>query len=89
MRPHTVHAVAQLVRHTRGLLTTIEKWVAATPPEALAAEIGEVLWLVRGALTDLTTTLGTPRPPAAPVPAPSATTDRPAAPAAARSSPVT
>jgi len=74
-----VHAVAQLVRHSRGLVTTLEKWVAATPPEALPGEVADVLWLVRGALTDLTTTLGTPRPVAAPVPAPSVTTDRPAA----------
>ena len=80
MRPHTVHALAQMIRHTRGLLTTVEKFIANTPPEALHEEIGHVLFQARGALTELTTTLGTPRPPAAPVPAPSTnTSDRPAA----------
>jgi hypothetical protein len=79
VRPHTVHALAQFIRHTRGLLTTVEKFAANTPPEALHAEIGEVIFSLRGALNDLSTTLGTPRPPAAPVPAPSPTSDRPAA----------
>jgi hypothetical protein len=80
VRPHTVHALAQFIRHTRGLLTTVEKWIANTPPEALHEEIGQVLFVARGTLNDLSTTLGTPRPPAAPVPAPSPTSDRPAAP---------
>jgi len=53
-----VHALAQLVRHSRGLVTTVEKWVANTPPEALPGEVAEVLWVMRGALTDLTTTIG-------------------------------
>jgi hypothetical protein len=87
MRPATVHCVAQLVRHSRGLVTTLEKWVAATPPEVIHEEAAEVIWLVRGALTDVITTLGTPRPSAVPPPAPPTTADRPAAPAAARPSP--
>jgi hypothetical protein len=87
MRPATVHAVAQLVRHSRGLLTTLEKWVAATPPEALREEIDDVLWVARGALTAIITTIETPRPPAAPPRTVPVSTDRPAAPAAARPSP--
>ena len=84
MRPATVHAGAQVVRHTRGVLTTLEKWLAATPPEAVHEEAGALLWILRGALTDMMTTLGAPRPPAAPPPASPITSDRPAAPAAAR-----
>jgi len=84
MRPATVHALAQFLRHSRGCITTVEKWVATTPPEVLAEECAEVIFLVRGALADLNTTLGTSRSPTAPVPAPPATTaDRPA-PTAAR-----
>jgi hypothetical protein len=63
MRPATVHALAQFLRHTRGCVTTIEKWVAQTPPEVLAAECDEVIFLVRGVLADVNTTLST-----APVP---------------------
>ena len=88
MRHDTVHAAAQMVRHTRGLLTTIEKWVARTPPEVLAAEATEVLALVRGALTEMNTTLGTTPADAAPVPAPARPiSDRPADQAARSSSP--
>jgi hypothetical protein len=88
MRPATVHAVAQLVRHSRGLVTTIEKWVAATPPEALREEIDEVLWVARGALAAMITTIEVPRPPAAPPQPVPMSADRPAAAAAARPSPV-
>lgn len=28
MKPATVHLIAQLIRHTRGMLTLIEKWLA-------------------------------------------------------------
>jgi len=63
MRPATVHMLAQLLRHTRGCVTTIEKWVAQTPPDVLPGECAEVIYLVRGALADVNTTLGT-----APVP---------------------
>jgi hypothetical protein len=75
MRPATVHALAQLLRHTRGCVTTIEKWVGATPPAVLAEECAEVIFLVRGILADVNTTLGTPRSPTAPVPAPPTTNE--------------
>jgi len=78
MRPQTVHALAQLVRHTRGCVTTLEKWVAATPPEAFATEAAEAIALVRVALTEMNTTLGTSRPSAAPLPGSRTVPDRPA-----------
>jgi hypothetical protein len=53
VRPATVHAAAQLVRHTRGILTAIEKWAAATPPEMLHDEADEVIELLHGALTEV------------------------------------
>ena len=80
MRPHTVHAGAQLVRHTRGLLTTIEKWAANTPPADLHWELTELLRVMRDGLIEMNTALGGPRPSAAPTPAPGAQPDRPAEP---------
>jgi len=86
MRPHTVYALGQLIRHTRGCVTTIEKWVENTPPEAFGEECDEVIWTLRKMLTNLSTTLGTV--PSAPVPAPPTTTiDRPAVQAARSSVP--
>jgi hypothetical protein len=58
MRPDTVHAGAQFIRHTRGYLNAIEKWVAHTPPERVAAEVAELLQLARSSLTSLETQLG-------------------------------
>jgi hypothetical protein len=75
MRPATVHALAQLIRHLRGCVTTVEKWIAQTPPEAMQNETAAVIFLVRGALTDVM--LGLSRLPA-PEPAPTTTADRPA-----------
>jgi hypothetical protein len=58
MRPDTVHAVAQFIRHTRGYLNAIEKWIAHTPPERVAEESAQVLQLARLHLTELETRLG-------------------------------
>jgi hypothetical protein len=58
MRPHTVHALAQLLRHTRGIVTTIEKWAWNTRPDEFASEIREAIFLVRGALADMNNTIG-------------------------------
>ena len=95
MRPQTVHCVAQLVRHSRGCITTLEKWVATTPPDVFAAECAEVIFLIRGGLTDLErivqhldTTLAQPRSSTAPAPAPTPA-DRPAVLAARSSAPRT
>ena len=68
MLPSTIHGEAQLIRHTRGWLTSLEKWVAQTPPDQLAAEITDAIAEARLVLTALNTALSMSRPPAAPVP---------------------
>ena len=59
MRPATVHALAQGIRHTHGLLATLEKWIAATPAEdwppcdpKVAAELVGLLAALRPVLVD-------------------------------------
>jgi hypothetical protein len=64
--PSTVYAVAQWIRHTRGCLTTAEKWVAETPPDQLADECREVIRLGRLVLSELETVLRTSRSSTAP-----------------------
>lgn len=64
--PTTVYALAQWIRHTRGCLTTAEKWVAQTPPDQVAAEALEVIGLARHALTEIETILRTSRSSTAP-----------------------
>jgi hypothetical protein len=76
MRPATVHLLAQGLRFARGSLTEVEKWIAQTPPERIAAEAAEVLRLARHHLTKFEAVLS-----AAPMTRTSAetpTTDRPA-----------
>jgi len=85
MRPQTVHFVLQAVRHTRGLVTTIEKWVAQTPADVFASECEEVIRVVRSALQEIHTTVGTSRSSTAPMPPTTTPADRPAV-VAARSS---
>jgi hypothetical protein len=55
-----VHALAQAIRHTRGLLATGAQWLEATPPEAVAGELAAAIAAARGALWELNTTLGRP-----------------------------
>jgi len=65
MRPATVHALAQAIRHTRGLLATLEKWIAATPPELLARELATAIGELRSDLVALNSALAqttAPRP---------------------------
>ena len=83
MRPATVHALAQLLRYTRGSVTTIEKWVEQTPPEHFAAECAEAIYVARGLLMQLDTTLATA--PDAPVTAATTKPSTRPAPVAARS----
>jgi hypothetical protein len=64
--PSTVYAVAQWIRHTRGALTSAEKWIDATPPAQLAAEGREVIALGRVLLAELETILRTSRSTTAP-----------------------
>lgn len=33
MRPETVRVLAQVVRHSRGILTALEQWLASQPTE--------------------------------------------------------
>jgi len=81
VRAATVHLIAQLIRHQRGFLTTVEKWIGQTPPEAVHEESREAIFRMRGVLIALEEAL---------VHAPvndrtvtaSTTTDRPAPPAA-------
>lgn len=75
-RPATDHALAQLIRHTRGCVTTIEKWIASTPSDQLVVESAEVIRLLRGRLTDLETCISTSRSSTAP--SSTSTHDRPA-----------
>ena len=53
MRPATIHLVAQLIRHLRGVVTTVEKFVAQTPPEVIVTESTEAIYRVRGVLMAL------------------------------------
>ena len=68
MLPTTIHGEAQLIRHARGWLTSLEKWVAQTPPDQLGAEITDAISQARRVLTELDTALSLSRPSAAPVP---------------------
>ena len=77
MRPATVHFIAQLIRHTRGSVTSFEKWIAQTPPEYVVQESVEAIHRVRGVLIALETALVRAPVNDRAVPAPP-TTDRPA-----------
>ena len=61
MRPSTVHFVAQVIRHGRGLCTAVEKWIKATPSGELATESGRLIEFARRAFTAAERELGTPR----------------------------
>lgn len=43
MQPETVHLIAQLIRHERGTLTAIERWVKAQESSTALAELQQVL----------------------------------------------
>jgi hypothetical protein len=75
VRPATVHALAQAIRHARGLVATLDKWLAATPPAAVADELTLAVGVLRDALGHSSTALGRPRSSTAP--APGASTDHP------------
>ena len=66
MRPPTVHALAQGIRHTRGLLATLDKWIATTPPEQVATELTAAIGVIRGALQTGNTVLSRSRSSTAP-----------------------
>jgi hypothetical protein len=87
LRPDTVHALAQFIRHARAGLTTAEKFLAHTTPETLHEELGHVIFVARGALNELTTTLGSAPASAAPGPAPSTKESEIGPPASGRPTP--
>lgn len=43
MQPETVHLLAQLIRHERGTLTSIERWIKAQQPSEALKELQLVL----------------------------------------------
>lgn len=43
MQPETVHLIAQLIRHERGTLTAIERWVKAQTQSEALEELRQVL----------------------------------------------
>ena len=51
MTPATVHLLATLIRHNRGIVTAFEKWVAAQPASELSVEFVQVLAVQRGILS--------------------------------------
>jgi hypothetical protein len=51
VNPSTVHLLATLIRHNRGIVTAFEKWVAAQPASELSVEFVQVLAVQRGILS--------------------------------------
>jgi hypothetical protein len=51
MTPDSVHLLAQLIRHSRGALTAIEKWVGKQPPGPTNLELIAVTTFCREVLT--------------------------------------
>lgn len=47
MKPQTVHLAAQLLRHQRGTLTAIEKWIGSQEPAPALDDLREVIALNR------------------------------------------
>lgn len=45
--PDTVHLAAQVIRHQRGIMTAIEKWIAKQPPSPANLELFSVTLLQR------------------------------------------
>lgn len=43
MKPHTVHLIAQLIRHERGTLTAIDRWITAQEDSDSLKELQQVL----------------------------------------------
>jgi hypothetical protein len=72
-----VHAVAQAIRHTRGLVTTLAQWLEATPPDEVGPALVAGIAAIRAALSEWNLTLGGPRSTTAPAPS-APINDRPA-----------
>lgn len=50
MTPDTVHLIAQLIRHQRGMMTAIEKWISKQEPCRTNLELSCVTGLLREVL---------------------------------------
>ena len=53
MTPDTVHLIATLVRHQRGMVTAFDKWVRKQPPSATCKELVQVLSVCSHTLNNL------------------------------------
>lgn len=62
MRPATVHLLAQVIRHGRGICTAIEKWARAVPDDARGTDAIGIVAVGRVALAAVEDALITPRP---------------------------
>jgi len=51
MTADTVHLIAQLIRHQRGMMTALEKWISKQPPSQTHVELVAVTTLMREVLT--------------------------------------
>jgi hypothetical protein len=53
MTPPTLHLVASMVRHGRGIVTSVEKWIRAQEPSPAMREGLQLVAVARGVLTSL------------------------------------
>ena len=53
MTPPTLHLIASLVRHGRGMATSVEKWIRQQEPAPAMREGLQVIAVARGVLTSL------------------------------------
>jgi hypothetical protein len=53
MTPDTLHLIASLVRHGRGIATSIEKWIRKQEPSPAMREGLQLVAVARGVLTNL------------------------------------
>ena len=51
MTPDTLHLLATMLRHSRGIATSVEKWVRKQPPSPTCRELLQLLAEGRGVLT--------------------------------------
>lgn len=53
MTPDSIHLLCQLVRHSRAIVTSFEKWVQKQPPSPACRELLQILAVYRGVLTQV------------------------------------
>jgi hypothetical protein len=57
MLPNTIHFLATVIRHHRGLCTAAEKWARETPRELFSEEHSSAMAFIRETLTEIETRL--------------------------------